>query len=61
MEIGIADGENARTMVMVASRKFPAKEVEYYGFETFGGKDDSQIKQVKQKLEKTGCKLRAHF
>ena len=58
MEIGVADGENARTMVMLASRNFPAEEVEYYGFDTFGGKDNSQMKQVKQKLEKTGCKFR---
>ena len=55
MEIGVADGENGRTMVMVASRNFQAKEVEYYGFDMFGGKDDSQMNQ---KLEKTGCKFR---
>jgi len=58
MEIGVADGENARTMVMVASQTFPAEEVEYYGFDTFGGNDDSQMKQVKQKLEKTGCEFK---
>ena len=58
MEIGVAAGENATKMVMVASRNFPAEEVEYYGFDTFGGKDDSQMKQVRQKLEKTGCKFR---
>ena len=58
MEIGVADGENARKMLMVASRNFPAEEVEYYGFDTFGGKDDFQTKQVTQKLEKTGCKFR---
>ena len=58
MEIGVADGENARTMVMVASQNFSAEEVEYYGFDTFGGKDYSQMKEVRQKLEKTGCKFR---
>ncbi len=58
MEIGVADGENAREMVRVASRNFPAEEVEYYGFDTFGGKDDSQMEQVRQKLEKTGCEFR---
>lgn len=34
-EIGVADGENARKMVMVASENFPAEEVEYYGFDFF--------------------------
>ncbi len=58
MEIGVADGENARKMVMVASQNFPAEEVEYYGFDTFGENDNSQMKQVKQKLEKTGCKFK---
>jgi hypothetical protein len=37
MEIGVADGENARTMVMVALRNFSPEEVEYYGFDFFGG------------------------
>jgi hypothetical protein len=58
MEIGVADGENARRMVMVASRNFPAEEVEYYGFDTFGGKNDSQIRRVREKLEKTGCQFK---
>ena len=58
MEIGVADGENAKAMVIVASQNSPGREVEYYGFDTFGGNDDSQMKQVSQKLEKTGCKFR---
>lgn len=58
MEIGVADGENAKTMVMVASRNFPAEEVEYYGFDTFGEKYDSQMRQVSQKLENTGCQFK---
>jgi predicted O-methyltransferase YrrM len=58
MEIGVADGENAKTMVMVASQNFPLYEVEYYGFDTFGGKDDSQIRRVREKLEKTGCRFK---
>ncbi|MFQ5758533.1 MAG: class I SAM-dependent methyltransferase [Candidatus Bathyarchaeia archaeon] len=58
MEIGVADGENARKMLMVANRNFPAEEVEYYGFDTFGSNDDSQMKQVRQKLEKTGCEFK---
>ena len=57
MEIGVADGENAKEMMLVASRSFPVEEVEYYGFDIFGGKDDSQLDEVRQKLEKTGCKF----
>lgn len=58
MEIGVADGENARNMVMVASQHFPVEKVEYYGFDTFGKKDDHQMEKVRQKLKKTGCKSR---
>ncbi len=58
MEIGVAYGENAKTMVAVASRNFPVEEVEYYGFDTFGVKNDSQMKQVRQKLEKTDCQFK---
>jgi len=58
MEIGVADGENAKNMVRMASRNFPAEEVEYYGFDTFGWNDSSQMKEVRRKLEKTGCKFR---
>ena len=43
MEIGVADGENARTMLMTAIRNFSPEEVEYYGFDLFGGNDDSRI------------------
>lgn len=58
MEIGVADGANAREMVMVASRNTPPEQVEYYGFDIFEGKDDSQMERVRQKLEKTGCEFR---
>lgn len=58
MEIGVANGENARTMVMVAIQNFPAEEVEYYGFDTFGANDNSHMKWVRTKLEKTGCQFR---
>ena len=58
MEIGVAYGENARTMVMVAIRNFSPKEVKYYGFDLFGGSDDSRVDQVRQKLRETGCKFR---
>jgi len=58
MEIGVADGENARTMVMVAIRNFPPEEVEYYGFDLFEGNNDSRIEKVRQKLKETGCKFK---
>jgi predicted O-methyltransferase YrrM len=54
MEIGVLNGENAKTMVDVAARKVSPEEVEYYGFDFFGG---SMFQQVRQKLEKTGCKF----
>lgn len=58
MEIGVADGANAREMVMVACRNTPPEQMEYYGFDIFEGKDDSQMERVRQKLEKTGCKFK---
>ena len=58
MEIGVADGENARTMVIVALRNFSPEEVEYYGFDFFGGNGDSGMEQVRQKLMETGCEFR---
>ena len=58
MEIGIADAENAKTMITVASQNAPPEEVEYYGFDTFGEDEDSHMKRVRQKLEKTSCKFR---
>lgn len=56
MEIGVADGENARNMLRVAMQNFSPEEVEYYGFDLFD--DDSRMKQVRQKLEETGCRFR---
>ena len=56
MEIGVADGENSRSMVEVAIRNLSAEEVEYYGFDLFD--DVSRMKQVRQKLEDTGCKFK---
>jgi len=58
MEIGVANGENAKTMVMVAIRNLSPEEVEYYGFDLFGGDDDSRMKQVRQKLKETGCRFK---
>ncbi|MDH5483166.1 MAG: class I SAM-dependent methyltransferase [Candidatus Bathyarchaeota archaeon] len=58
MEIGVADGENARNMIRAAFRNFSPEEVEYFGFDLFGGNDGSWIEQVRQKLEENGCKLK---
>lgn len=58
MEIGVANGENAVKMVMVARENFPAEEVEYYGFDIFRWGNDSQMQLIRQKLEKTGCQYR---
>ena len=57
MEIGVADGENARTIVMVAMQKSLPVEVGYYGFDLFGGDDDSGMEQVRKKLKETRCKF----
>lgn len=58
MEIGVADGENARSMVKAAIRNFLPEEVEYYGFDFFESSQDSEGGQVKQKLKETGCKFK---
>ena len=55
MEVGVADGENARTMVSVAIGNFSPEEVEYYGFDLFEG---NKMEQVRQKLEETGCRFK---
>ena len=54
MEIGVYNGENAKTMVEVAVRNSTADEVEYYGFDFFSGRE---YQELKQKLESTGCKF----
>ena len=55
MEIGVLNGENARTMVEVAIKNFPPEEVEYYGFDFFRGYSSHE---VGQKLRGTGCKFK---
>ena len=55
MEIGVLNGENAKTMVEVAIKNISVTEVEYYGFDFFDG---SSFDQVRQKLVKTGCKFK---
>lgn len=54
MEIGVFNGENARTMVEVAMKNFPPEEVEYYGFDFFNG---NEYHKLDQELKKTGCKF----
>jgi hypothetical protein len=56
MEIGVADGENARNMMKVTIRNFSPEEEEYYGFDLFGGDDDFRLKQVRWKLKATEYK-----
>jgi len=58
MEIGVADGENARNMVGVAIRNFSPEEVEYYGFDLFSWDGDSRMEQVRQRLKDTRCKFK---
>ena len=55
MEIGVADGENARTMVEVTFRNFSPEEVEYYGFDLFEG---NRMEKVELKLKETRCKFK---
>ena len=54
MEIGVFNGENARTMVEAAIENSPPREVEYYGFDYF---NRDEYHEVKKKLEETGCKF----
>lgn len=52
MEIGVWNGDNARTMVEAALTNVPPEEVEYYGFDFF---HSSSFHEVEEKLRKTGC------
>ncbi|MCW4051515.1 MAG: class I SAM-dependent methyltransferase [Candidatus Bathyarchaeota archaeon] len=53
MEIGVYNGENAKSMVETAIQNIPAIEVEYYGFDFFSSYSS---RQVGRKLDETGCK-----
>jgi len=55
MEIGVLNGDNAKSMVEIAVQNVPPDNVEYYGFDLFA---DYSSRQVTRKLEKTGCKFR---
>lgn len=57
LEIGVYNGENAKSMVEAAIQIFPPQEVEYYGFDFFSYYSSSE---VGRKLEKTGCKYRLY-
>jgi predicted O-methyltransferase YrrM len=52
MEIGVANGENACTMVRAAIRNSPPEDVEYYGFDLFRW---NRRNHVRQKLKQMGC------
>lgn len=53
MEIGVGNGNNAKSMVETAKKNYPINEIEYYGFDTF--EDKFRFENVKEKLSKTGC------
>ena len=54
MEVGVLNGDIARTMVEAALTNVPPEEVEYYGFDFFRG---SSLHEVGKKLRETGCKF----
>jgi hypothetical protein len=53
MEIGVYNGENAKSMVETAIKKVSPQKVEYHGFDYFYIYSRDQIEK---KLEKIGCK-----
>lgn len=55
LEIGVADGENAMSMVKTAFENARPEEVEYYGFDYFRG---SMQNRLRQQLEMTRCVFR---
>ena len=57
LEIGVADGENAKSMVLVASENLPISDVEYYGVDTFRWRNNHQITRIRHKLRKIGCQV----
>ena len=72
LEVGTYDGKHATQMIETANIFFPRQEIEYYGFDLFDAlTDDELIKEaskmppayevVKQKLEKSGAKIRLYM
>lgn len=55
MEIGVFNGDNAKTMVEAALANDAPLTVEYFGFDFF---NRSQFIEVQSKLEQAGCKFR---
>ena len=55
MEIGVFNGENAKTMIEIVILHVSPGEVEYYGFDFFS---NYMFQQVEQKLKETGCQFR---
>lgn len=55
LEIGVANGENAKNMIETAKENYRSEKIEYYGFDKFSR--DSQKKEVEKKLSKTNCKF----
>lgn len=71
MEIGTWSGTHAVTMIETAKKHWLPEEIEYYGFDLFGDMDEETFKteiskippsitEVREKLEKTGAKIRLY-
>jgi hypothetical protein len=64
MEVGVADGENARRMIEVAKENFKPTEIEYFGFDLFdeppskdeflGNSGGFHMDKIKMKLNQIG-------
>jgi predicted O-methyltransferase YrrM len=52
MEIGVFNGDNAKTMIQAVSQHVAPVDVEYYGFDFF---HRSRFIEVQSKLAKMGC------
>jgi hypothetical protein len=52
MEIGVFNGDNAKTMIQAALQHVAPIDVEYYGFDFF---HRSRVMDVQSKLAKMGC------
>jgi predicted O-methyltransferase YrrM len=57
LEIGVYNGENARSMIEAAMRKVTSDEVEYYGFDFFSHYSASR---VERKLNELRCMYRLY-
>jgi predicted O-methyltransferase YrrM len=57
LEIGVYNGENARSMIKTAIQYVPLHEVEYYGFDFFS---HISTNRVGRRLDETGCRYRLY-